>query len=228
MKITTPRQVLAPLSALHGADYNPRTMPDSEMTNLMSSLREFGFVQPVVARKEDGLILGGHQRIEAIGRIAAKDGIDLATVRIPIIWLEGIDDKRAKVLNLAMNRISGDWDYTKLAEVLSGLDEGLELTGFGQDEISSIIGLILTDPITPTGESDEDVDESLADQRLRFTFKLGEESEAVLCRKALAAYGMTGPGNAAKAFVDAMRVAMKVRMQKPRKKAKDDADHEEA
>jgi ParB-like chromosome segregation protein Spo0J len=69
-------------------------------------------VQPIVARRSDGVILGGHQRYQA-----AKDE---GWREVPVVWWEGPDAK-ARALNLALNRISGDWDEKKLGEVLAGL-----------------------------------------------------------------------------------------------------------
>ena len=58
-----------PISALRPAPYNPRVMPESEMAALCESLRAFGFAEPVVVRRADHLIIGGHQRVEAAKRI---------------------------------------------------------------------------------------------------------------------------------------------------------------
>ena len=44
---------------------NPRRISDDELDALERSLRQFGFVQPVLARREDSIVIGGHQRLVA-------------------------------------------------------------------------------------------------------------------------------------------------------------------
>ena len=51
-----------PLGTLLPASYNPRVMPSAEREKLIRSLSTFGFVEPVVMRAEDGLLIGGHQQ----------------------------------------------------------------------------------------------------------------------------------------------------------------------
>lgn len=61
-----------PLSKILKADYNPRVMPDSEMSALMKSLATFGFVEPVVLNKRENgefVLVGGHQRTTATERL---------------------------------------------------------------------------------------------------------------------------------------------------------------
>lgn len=123
-------------SALTGAAYNPRTMPAEARKRLARSIREFGFVDPVIARRSDGLVIGGHQRL-----VAAQE-LGLATV--PVIFLDDIDDQRAAALNIALNNPAeqGMWDMPKLAGILSTLDaEGFDatLTGFELDEIERLL-----------------------------------------------------------------------------------------
>ena len=63
------------ISELKRADYNPRIMPDSEMDALKTSIKTFGFVEPVVVNRSKeryGVLVGGHQRLSALeGLIAA-------------------------------------------------------------------------------------------------------------------------------------------------------------
>ena len=106
---------------------NPRTMPATEMAALEASLAEFGFVEPVVARRSDRRVIGGHQRLGAARR--------LGWTEIPVIWWEG-DERAARALNLALNQIHGAWDESKLAQVLAELADveslGEALAGFDQ------------------------------------------------------------------------------------------------
>jgi len=115
------------------------------MEALRRSLREFGTVEPIVVNKRTGRIVGGHQRVKA----AEAEGIkELPTVTVDL----GKAEERQ--LNLALNRIHGEWDPEALSGVLASLKEmggNLELTGFTDDELEDLLGLVeepkgLTDP----------------------------------------------------------------------------------
>src|SRR5436190_2705192 len=80
---------------------NPRRINDDELEALTRSLRSFGFVQPVLARREDRSVIGGHQRLVAARRLGYET--------VPVTWLDITADE-ARLLGLALNRISGTWD----------------------------------------------------------------------------------------------------------------------
>jgi DNA modification methylase len=136
---------------------NPRVISDLDLAHLRNSIREFGFVQPIVARRSDRLIIGGHQRLQA----ARQEGWS----QVPVLWWQG-DDRQARTLALALNRIQGEWDESKLAAVLGeladvdSLTEALlgfdtswtDLAGFDSKEI-----LRLLDAQLPTGAKREDL-----------------------------------------------------------------------
>jgi len=113
---------------------NPRRITDAELDALERSLRQFGFVQPVLARRDDGVVVGGHQRLVAARRLG------LATV--PVIWLD-LPAEQARVLGLALNKISGSWDEQLLARLLAELqaapDLDLSLSGFAEDEVKDLL-----------------------------------------------------------------------------------------
>ena len=123
-----------PIDALHPEPANPRRISEDELDALERSLREFGFVEPVVARREDRTVIGGHQRLLAGRRLG------LATV--PVVWLD-ISVEQARLLGLALNRISGTWDDALLARLLADLqttpDLDLSLSGFGEDEVRDLL-----------------------------------------------------------------------------------------
>jgi ParB-like chromosome segregation protein Spo0J len=63
---TTDLQIVqVPIDDLHPDPANPRKISAAELDALTRSLREFGFVQPVIARHEDHIVIGGHQRLVA-------------------------------------------------------------------------------------------------------------------------------------------------------------------
>ena len=113
---------------------NPRRISDDELDALERSLREFGFVQPVLARREDRTVIGGHQRLVAARR--------LGLTKVPVTWLD-VSVEQARLLGLALNKISGSWDDALLARLLADLgstpDLDLSLSGFGEDEIKELL-----------------------------------------------------------------------------------------
>jgi ParB-like chromosome segregation protein Spo0J len=118
--------------SLNPAAYNPRKITPRELAKLRTSIRSFGFVEPVVVRAATNDIIGGHQRVKA----AIAEGLK----RVPVVRLE-ITEQKAKALNLALNRIHGEWDVPKLRTLLDELagDEfDLKLTGFEPAEIEQL------------------------------------------------------------------------------------------
>ncbi|MEO6351231.1 MAG: DNA modification methylase [Candidatus Limnocylindrales bacterium] len=113
---------------------NPRRISEEELDALTRSIRVWGFVEPVVARREDALVVGGHQRLVAARRAG------LSTV--PVVWLD-ISAQQAHLLGLALNRISGSWDEQLLARLLADLKAAPEvdvsLSGFGEDEVKDLL-----------------------------------------------------------------------------------------
>ena len=124
---------------LNPAPYNPRRMEDEALRRLAVLLDEHGWVDPVIARREDGLVIGGHQRLKAN---ATREHLD-ATV--PVIFLDGLPDDKAQALNVALNnpKAQGEWDLPKLAGLLVEIDTGNidvpKLTGFAEAEIAEIV-----------------------------------------------------------------------------------------
>ena len=138
MTVHTPLPYLTveevPIDLLRPDPANPRRISPEELDSLERSLRQFGFVQPVLARREDGTVIGGHQRLVA----ARRHG--LATV--PVTYLD-LSIEQARLLNLALNKISGSWDDQLLARLLADLQTSpsvdLSLSGFGEDEIADLL-----------------------------------------------------------------------------------------
>jgi len=115
------------------APYNPRTISDHDLEALRRSLRFFGTVEPVVVNRRSDRIVGGHQRVKA----AQAEGIE----SLPVVYVD-LDDPSEKQLNIALNRISGEFDMEKLAELLKDLETvgaDLDLTGFTQVEIDDLL-----------------------------------------------------------------------------------------
>lgn len=129
------------------ADYNPRKISDHQAEALKRSLDRWGFVEPIVANKRTGKIVGGHQRVDA--------ALALAVAKVPVHWVD-LDEDSEKALNIALNKISGEWEDNRLAELLTELEQGgqdLEDLGFDPDELQAII-----DAAAPTPELSGDLD----------------------------------------------------------------------
>jgi len=129
MKVET-----AEIDSLKPAHYNPRQISREELDKLSKSIKQFGFVDPALVRKADNMIVGGHQRIKAAQELGLKE--------VPVIYLD-ISENDAKLLNVALNKISGDWEEEKLALLLAELkfmdDIDELLTGFDDDELDKLL-----------------------------------------------------------------------------------------
>lgn len=118
------------------ASYNPRQMSDEARAALRRGIQTFGFVDPVVARLEDRLLLGGHQRLTAAEELGLGE--------VPVVWVSGIDDQQAAALNVLLNNPSaqGSWDMARLSSLLSELDAGgfdATLTGFSEADLEGLL-----------------------------------------------------------------------------------------
>jgi len=121
-----------PLSKLKPADWNPRKISHAELEKLRNSLESFGVPVPIVWNERSGTTVSGHQRVKAM----LLNGVTETDVIVV-----DVDDVKEKQMNLALNRISGDWDDDLLREVLQGLQGGgadLSLTGFDDDELTDL------------------------------------------------------------------------------------------
>ncbi|MVB09480.1 DNA methylase [Caprobacter fermentans] len=124
-----------PAEKLNPAKYNPRRdlQPgDPEYEKLLRSVDEFGYVEPIIWNRRTGNIVGGHQRFKVLRQLGF-DEIDCVVV--------DMDEAREKALNIALNKISGDWDTAKLAEVFKDIEQygiSLDITGFEAPEIDKL------------------------------------------------------------------------------------------
>lgn len=132
------------------ADYNPRKdlkPGDAEYEKLKRSIEQFGYVEPVIWNKTTGRVVGGHQRLKVL--------IDMGITEVECVVVE-MDESKEKALNVALNKISGDWDKDKLALLiadLQGEDFDVSLTGFEPAEIDALFKDTIKD-----GIKDDDFD----------------------------------------------------------------------
>ena len=87
-----------PIEDLRPDPANPRRISDEELESLTRSIREFGLIDPIIARKEDKVVIGGHQRLLAARKLGMK--------QVPVVLVD-LSKEQARLLNLALNRISG-------------------------------------------------------------------------------------------------------------------------
>ncbi len=123
------------ISLINPAPYNPRVdlQPgDADYDKLAKSLEEFDLVEPLVWNEKTGNLVGGHQRL----KIMEARGDTVATVSVV-----NLSVSKEKALNLALNKIGGDWDLPKLSTLLAELEVKLpdiEVTGFDNKEIRKL------------------------------------------------------------------------------------------
>lgn len=131
-----------PVSEIRPSEYNPRVdlkPGDDEYEKIKASLVEFGLVETLVVNKNTKRLIGGHQRFKIIKELGWKN------VTVSLVDIQ--DAAKEKMLNIALNKIQGDWNRERLAKILSELDlanQKIDLTGFNSREISTILGDLTT------------------------------------------------------------------------------------
>lgn len=145
------------IKELNAAHYNPRVdlqKNDPEYQKLENSIKEFGYIDPIIWNEETGRVVGGHQRLKILKDLGHTE------VSVSVVHL---DEEKERTLNVALNKISGDWDNHKLAELLRDLDfDARELTGFDPGEIDDLLEDFL-DFDEEAEEDDFDLDLGLSD-----------------------------------------------------------------
>lgn len=129
------------IEQLKPAAYNPRVdlVPgDPTYESLKRGINEYGCVQPLVVNHRTGNVVGGHQRLMVMK--------DLGYAEVPVVYVDLPDDQE-KALNLSLNKIDGEWNYTKLCTLFQELEltpnfDDL-LTGFSTDEMGDIVSRVL-------------------------------------------------------------------------------------
>jgi DNA modification methylase len=140
---------------------NARTHNAEQITQIASSIKEFGFNNPILIDKDNGII-AGHGRLEAAKKLNLKE--------VPTISLEHLTDSQRKAYILADNRIAinSGWDTELLSLELKDLDADfdLEMLGFDPKELAALLN-----PEQIEGLTDEDAVPELPDEP---TTKLGD------------------------------------------------------
>lgn len=144
--------VKMPIADLNPAVYNPRVelkpgMPEYE--KLRRSIETFGLVEPIVWNRRTGNVVGGHQRLSVERDLGRTE---------TFVSIVDLDEREEMVLNVALNKVEGQWDEIKLKDLLQELDTGdidLELTGFDMDEIEKLMTAYYNPDFQPGGEDEQ-------------------------------------------------------------------------
>ena len=143
------------LSELNPAKYNPRKElrpGDAEFEKLKRSIESFGYVELIVVNEATGFtVISGHQRLSVLKALGYE------SVECVVVSLDAVHEK---ALNIAMNKISGEWDTKKLEGLLSDLkaeDFDVTLTGFDTSEIGLMLGVDdeIVQDVVPEVNADE-------------------------------------------------------------------------
>lgn len=127
------KTVVMKLKDIRPAVYNPRVAlqpGDPEYEALKNSLERFGVAEPLIFNETTGNLVSGHQRLTVL----KASGVEETEVVIINLDLE-----KEKLLNIALNKIEGEWDFGKLEAIFDEIDtEDIKFTGFTIDEINNL------------------------------------------------------------------------------------------
>lgn len=111
--------------------WNPRRIAPEQKNALVDSLKRFGQVQPLVVNRRGLMVLGGNQRLDALRELGIKT--------TPVVLVD-LAELEAKALNLALNRIAGEWDYGALEVLLRDLGKDQSLAvGFSEVAFKNLV-----------------------------------------------------------------------------------------
>ena len=123
----------APVKDLVSPEWNPRQITNEELEKLKTSLEEFGYIEPIIINDVNNHVVGGNQRLRAL--------IALGYDEVDCVYVHITDINKEKACNVALNKISGDWDEDKLRVVLEDIELSpidIKLTGFDELELTSL------------------------------------------------------------------------------------------
>ena len=144
-----------PVADINPAQYNPRKdlkPGDVAYEKLKRSMTEFGYVEPIIWNEETGNIVGGHQRY----KVLIEEGH--AEVECVVVKLS---PEKEKALNVALNKVTGDWEFEALADLIKDLEAqnfDVTLTGFDAAEIEDLFSMVHDKDAT---DDDYDVNKAL-------------------------------------------------------------------
>jgi len=125
--------VYVPIKELKPSEYNPRKISKESMEQLKESIKRFRMVDPIIANaapNRRNIVIGGHMRLRGAKELGFKE--------IPVVYVKIPDIKQEQELNLRLNRNTGEWDFSLLADFS---EEFLGGIGFSSEEMDEIFGI---------------------------------------------------------------------------------------
>lgn len=141
------------INEIKPAEYNPRIISPEEKEKLKKNMDNYGLVDPLIINLKNNTIIGGHQRYYILQEEDPTQTLSLIR-NGDIGWIFNKTDLKIetpadeKALNLALNKISGGWDYKKLDPLLFELNKNMldiSITGFGGEDLGNIANLFNKD-----------------------------------------------------------------------------------
>lgn len=168
MQMQTKRMLLRDIRP---AAYNPRKRlepGEKEYEALKGSIERWGLVDPLVVNARTGNLISGHQRYYILTNLGETETEAVAV---------DLDERQEKLLNVAMNKVEGQWDYGKLETLLSEFEtDEILFTGFSEGEIETLFGEEADDVVEEYEDADtgdeENEDESGSDDDGEFSIYL--------------------------------------------------------
>lgn len=165
MQMQTKRMLLRDIRP---AAYNPRKRlepGEKEYEALKGSIERWGLVDPLVVNARTGNLISGHQRYYILTNLGETETEAVAV---------DLDERQEKLLNVAMNKVEGQWDYGKLETLLSEFEtDEILFTGFSEGEIETLFGEEADDVVEEYEDADtgdeENEDESGSDDDGEFS-----------------------------------------------------------
>ena len=163
-----------PIDQINAAAYNPRDdlQPgDPEYEKLKASIESFGYVEPIVWNERTGNMVGGHQRHKIMVNELKHTELAVSVVNL--------DDQQERLLNIALNKVSGRWDDEALTQLLVELQEAgedISLSGFDEVDLKQMLGEIEI-PNFEAGTAEDQGDLGVLSSKLVTCPHCGEEFE---------------------------------------------------
>lgn len=125
--------VYVPIKELKPSEYNPRKIGKESLEQLKESIKRFQMVDPIIANaapNRRNIVISGHMRLRGAKELGFKE--------IPVVYVKIPDIKQEQELNLRLNRNTGEWDFSLLANFN---EEFLGNIGFSSEEMDAIFGI---------------------------------------------------------------------------------------
>ena len=159
------------LKDLNPSEYNPRKIAPEELEKLKKSITEYGYIEPIIWNETTKNVVGGHQRLKVLSKIIKPDE------EIDVVVINVSSDKE-KALNLALNKISGEWDNELLKDLMQELQDAnfdMELTGFDENEIENMMVWYEDSDDLNLGNNDMSGDTKEKNEKMIFVFYNDED-----------------------------------------------------